>query len=65
VQEVPGISNPTLIDPVLLGILYIGGGRITVDPYGDGLRHNTVDIRVELEALYFVQDPAGAYVISS
>ena len=33
--------------------------------YSDARRRNTIDIRVELEGLYFVQDPAGAFVIGS
>jgi hypothetical protein len=39
--EVPGLAEPTLIDPALLGVLYVATGTLLVDIY-TGLSTNEV-----------------------
>ncbi len=64
VREVPTISHPTLIDPVLLGLSYYAGATILVDPY-TGLSSNQVRVRVECEAVFHVRNIGqGAFSIS-
>ena len=65
VREVPEISEPTLIDPARLGLLYVGEGSVLVDPYGAGLHHNTVDVRVEVDGRMHVRDVLGAYQVAA
>lgn len=63
IVEVPSLTDPILIDPALLGVLYAGTATILIDPY-TGLKTNTVRLRLELEALLHVRSPAGAYVVA-
>ncbi|MGH2976028.1 MAG: hypothetical protein ACRDLL_14345 [Solirubrobacterales bacterium] len=64
VREVPTISHPTLIDPVLIGLTYYGGASILVDPYSS-LEKNQVRVRVEAEAVFHVRNiDQGAFQIS-
>jgi hypothetical protein len=62
--EVPGLTEPTLIDPALLGVLYHATGTVMTDPYS-GMKKNLVRIRAEVEGLFHVRDIAGAYVIDT
>ncbi len=62
IVEVPNIAAPTLIDPRILGVLYMGIATLLVDPY-TGKRTNTVELRIELEALMHIRDASGAYEI--
>ncbi len=63
VVEVPGLEHPTLLDPQMLAMLFVGAATLLVDPYS-GADTNTVRLRLEVEALLHVRDIAGAYVIS-
>jgi hypothetical protein len=63
VREVPSVSDPLLVDPTRLGVLYSGGGSVLVDPYSS-LQTNQVRVRVELEAEPHVRDLLGAFVIA-
>jgi hypothetical protein len=63
VREVPSISAPTLIDPVRLGLSFVGEGSVLVDPFGSNLETNQVKIRTEAEAVFSVRARSGAYVI--
>lgn len=64
VREVPGIAEPTLIDPDALGVLYLGDASVLVDPY-TGLSTNQVRARVEIEATCHIRNVAqGAFVIA-
>jgi hypothetical protein len=43
--------------------LYVGTGTVLVDPYSKRER-NLVRLRVEIEALAFIRDARGAYLIA-
>ena len=58
------VTDPLLIDPSLLGVLYAATGAILADPYS-AMERNGVGLRLEIEALLHVRSPMGAYVISS
>jgi len=62
IRESETVTNPTLLDRALLGPLYVGTGSVLVDPYSS-MERNVVRLRVEIEALAFVRDARGAYVI--
>lgn len=47
----------------LLGPLYVGTGTVMADPYSK-LERNLVRLRVEIEALAFVRDIRGGYLIA-
>jgi hypothetical protein len=65
VREVPTITNPTLIDPNRLGVLYAGDGSVLVDPFGPNLKTNQVSVRTEVEARMHVRNiEQGAFVIA-
>ena len=58
------VSDPLLVDPVLLGLTYYGGATVLVDPY-TGIKTNQVRVRVEAEAVFHVRNPGqGAFSIS-
>ena len=63
IVEVANLTDPLLIDPALLGVLYQGNASVLVDPF-TGLDTNEVRVRVEADGLLHVRDIAGAYVIA-
>jgi hypothetical protein len=63
IVEIPSESvKPTLIDPLVLGILYAARATMLVNPF-TGMKKNLVDVRLEVDALFHVRDVAGVYVI--
>jgi hypothetical protein len=63
--EIPtGLDKPTLLDPLTLGYLYLGGARFQVDPWS-GLDTNLLRARLECEVLLHVRNAVGAYRIST
>ncbi|ACZ39687.1 DUF4200 domain-containing protein [Sphaerobacter thermophilus] len=63
VFESPIVTDPLLIDPQMIGQLYLGSLAVLADPYSK-LAQNLVDIRFELRALLHVRSAFGAYVIA-
>lgn len=60
VERIGGGTDPIyLIDPAMLGMLYLGPVKVLADPF-TGLSTNTVRIRVEFKALFHVRQPEGA-----
>lgn len=59
-----GTEDPYIIDPAMLGVLYLGGLRIDADPY-TGFKKNTTTLRLEFNALMHVRNKNGAYRIGS
>ena len=57
-------ESESVTDPAILGPLFVGTGTVLVDPYSS-MERNVVRLRVEIEALAFVRDARGAYVIST
>ncbi|RBY83732.1 hypothetical protein DQ238_01245 [Geodermatophilus sp. TF02-6] len=64
VIERPGTTPPYLIDPAMLGMLYLGGMRFDADPY-TGFTRNLTTLRVEVNALFHVRDARGARRIAA
>ncbi|MDP9328030.1 MAG: hypothetical protein M3P10_07470 [Actinomycetota bacterium] len=65
VERIGGGSDPMyLIDPEMLGVLYIGSMRFDADPY-TGFATNTTNLRVEVNALFHVRNSQGAYRIAA
>ena len=65
VRESRSVTDPLLVDPVRLGVSYLGEGGVLVDPFGANLRTNQVSVRVEVEARFHVRNIVqGAYAIS-
>jgi len=52
IRESESVTDPTLLDPAILGPLYVGTGTVLADPYSS-MERNVVRIRVEVEALAF------------
>jgi hypothetical protein len=61
---VPGLAEPTLLDPAMLGVLYAATGRVLVDPY-TGMKKNLVDVRVEIHLLCHIRNVFGSHVPSA
>lgn len=59
-----GTEPPYLIDPQLLGILYMGNLKFEADPYS-GFRKNLTTLRVEGNALFHVRQAEGARRIAA
>lgn len=55
-----GTENPFLIDPQMLGVLYLGTLQVDADPY-TGFKKNLTTLRVEIKGLFHVRNSAGAY----
>lgn len=53
-----------LIDPQVLGVLYVGPSRFLSDPY-TGMSTNVTSLRLEQDALFHVRNAAGAYVVTA
>jgi hypothetical protein len=65
VERIGGGSDPIyLIDPEMLGRLYIGNMKFDADPY-TGFATNTTNLRVEVNALFHVRNSQGAYRIAA
>jgi hypothetical protein len=65
VERIGGGSDPIyLIDPEMLGRLYVGNMRFDVDPY-TGFASNTTSLRVEVNCLFHVRNVQGAYRIAA
>lgn len=64
VEVAGGIDAPMLVDPQLLGALYLGTGRVELDPY-TGLSKNVSRIRAEAEVRFVVREIAGCFVLAS
>lgn len=54
-----GNEPPYLIDPVMLGVLFLGAARFETDPYS-GFANNTTRIRCELNCLFHIRQATGA-----
>jgi hypothetical protein len=54
-----GTEDPYLIDPIMLGQLYLGNLRFEADPF-TGLKKNLTTLRIECKALYHVRQAEGA-----
>jgi hypothetical protein len=59
VIERPGTTPPYVIDPQMLGVLYLGAMSFDADPY-TGFKKNLTTLRVEAAALYHVRNAFGA-----
>jgi hypothetical protein len=57
-----GTEEPFLIDPVKLGVLYLGSLRFDADPY-TGFKKNLTTLRVEIKGLFHIRNIQGAYEI--
>lgn len=64
VVECTQVTDPVLIDPVAVGLLYVGPAALQVDPYS-GFVKNLVTTRLEFDALFHVRDARGAYVLTA
>lgn len=65
VERIGGGTDPIyLIDPEMLGRLYIGSMRFDADPY-TGFATNTTNLRVEVNALMHIRNSQGAYRIAA
>jgi hypothetical protein len=65
IERIGGGSDPMyLIDPDMLGRLYLGDMRFDVDPY-TGFASNTTSLRVEVNAIFHVRNVQGAYRIAA
>jgi hypothetical protein len=62
-------ADPLLVDTSSVGVLYLGGLAVDLDPYngvgGDNFRRNLVDVRFELSNLAHIRDATGAYRIGA
>jgi hypothetical protein len=62
VVECSSVTDPVLLDPLALGLLYVGQATFQVDPYS-GFKENLSTVRLEGNILYHVRNPDGAYII--
>jgi hypothetical protein len=56
IVETAAVTNPLLIDPPALGLLYVGQAALEVDPYS-GFKENVSTVRLEGNVLYHVRNP--------
>jgi hypothetical protein len=59
-----GTEPPYLIDPNMLGRLYLGTARFEAEPY-TGFKPNLTTVRVEVKVLFHVRDAKGARRIAA
>lgn len=59
-----GTEAPYLIDPQMLGQLYLGSLKFEADPFS-GFRKNLTTLRIETNALYHVRQAEGARRINA
>jgi hypothetical protein len=65
VERIGGGTDPIyLIDPDMLGVLYMGSMRFDADPY-TGFSTNTTNLRVEVNALMHIRNSQGAYRVAA
>jgi hypothetical protein len=65
IERIGGGSDPIyLVDPEMLGRLYMGSMRFDADPY-TGFAANTTALRVEVNALFHVRNVQGAYRVAA
>lgn len=65
IERIGGGTDPMyLIDPDLLGRLYLGDLRFDADPF-TGFASNTTSLRVEVNAIFHVRNVQGAYRIAA
>jgi hypothetical protein len=61
--ETPAVTgDPILIDPQLLGRVYIGRMKFDADPF-TGFRKNLTNIRIEVNGLFHVRQSDGAQIL--
>jgi hypothetical protein len=58
------VHDPLLIDPAMLGMLYVGETHFDANPFTEFAK-NLTTLRVETTALYHVRNAQGAYSIGS
>jgi len=54
-----GAEAPYLIDPAMLGQLYLGSSRLEADPF-TGFKSNLTTLRVEVKGLFHIRNAKGA-----
>ena len=54
-----GAEAPYLVDPAMLGMLYLGSAKLEADPF-TGFKANLTTLRVEVKGLYHVRNAKGA-----
>lgn len=59
-----GAEAPYVIDPAMLGVLYLGAMQVAADPY-TGFKKNTTTLRLEFNALMHVRNANGARRIAA
>jgi hypothetical protein len=59
-----GTEAPYLIDPAMLGVLYLGRSRFEADPY-TGFKKNLTNVRFELNGLMHIRNANGARRIAA
>jgi hypothetical protein len=65
VERIGGGADPKyLLDPEMLGVLYLGSMRFDADPFS-GFASNVTQLRVEVSALYHVRQAEGARRIAA
>jgi hypothetical protein len=65
IERIGGGTDPIyLVDPEMLGRLYIGSMRFDADPY-TGFAANTTALRVEVNALFHVRNVQGAFRVAA
>jgi hypothetical protein len=65
IERIGGGTDPMyLIDPDLLGRLYLGDMRFDADPF-TGFASNTTSLRVEVNGIFHVRNVQGAYRIAA
>jgi hypothetical protein len=62
VVETTAVSEPLLIDPATLGLLYTGQAKLEVDPFS-GFTENLSTVRLEANVLMHIRNGDGAYEI--
>jgi hypothetical protein len=62
IAEVPGLTDPIVLDPVMTGTMYVGNAAGMLNPYS-GASQNLVQVRLEFEALAHIRNADGAFVI--
>lgn len=66
VVETPGLTDwpAMVIDPALLGTLYLGGLRLDLDPYSE-FSKNLTTVRAEANALFHVRQVTGVCLLEA
>jgi len=54
-----GAEPPYLIDPGMLGMLYLGTAKLEADPFS-GFKSNLTTLRVEVKGIFHVRNAKGA-----